>query len=162
MEWREAYMAQARSDYAVLMRLKASGVEYCHQLHYLQMTTEKLSKAMQTPVGAREPARASHVMFVRMLQVFKNRREFWKKTGFANKDICKEAIESLLDLAGKIERLSPDQAGFEKPNPEYPWWKDRSKTEVLAPSEYDFPEFNPKDFRMIRIYGLIEKLVKPD
>jgi hypothetical protein len=160
MDWHEAYLAQARSEFAILRRLSAPDVEYCHRLHYLQMVTEKLAKAMLTPPGSETPAPASHVMFVKMLQVLKGRREIRRQLRYPKAEVFTSYINSLLDLAGRIERLSPDQAGFTRPNPEYPWWKDRSTRQAWAPMEYDFPEFNPRDPRMSRIDQLIGDLLR--
>ena len=63
-------------------------------------------------------------------------------------------------LAWRIERLSPDQAGFTHPNPEYPWWRDKTARQAWAPVEYDFPEFNPLDAKMIKIDQLIGDLLR--
>ena len=41
----ELWWRQARSDHALFVRLRRIGAEECHLLHYLQMATEKLSKA---------------------------------------------------------------------------------------------------------------------
>ena len=160
MDWHEAYLAQARSEYAVMRRLGGLHVEYCHQLHYLQMVAEKLAKALLTKPGSKAPARASHIMFVQMLQHLKWRPDVWRNLGFTRAGAFKRFIDSLLGLAWKIERLSPDQAGFTLPNPEYPWWKDRNAKQAWAPMEYDFPGFDPRDPRMSKIDQLIGDLLR--
>ncbi len=157
MGWHEAYLTQARSEYAIMEKL-GKDVEDCHRLHYLQMVTEKLSKAMLTPPGSKEPAKTSHVMFVRMLRTLKSSPEFRRQLGFTSVFGFNSYIDSLLDMAGKIERLSPDQAGLTQPNPEYPW-RDNATQQVLAPSDYSFPGFDPHDFKMIRIKKLVNSLL---
>jgi hypothetical protein len=41
----DLWWQQARSDHAILLLLRRYGVAPCHQLHYLQMVTEKIAKA---------------------------------------------------------------------------------------------------------------------
>lgn len=51
-DWRGAYFQQAKSDYSLLLLIKEiNDVPLCQKLHYLQMTTEKMSKGFLTPVG---------------------------------------------------------------------------------------------------------------
>jgi len=57
MTWHEAYMEQARSDYAVRQLLNRARVEYAHQLHYLQMFTEKFAKGFLTAPASPIPRR---------------------------------------------------------------------------------------------------------
>jgi hypothetical protein len=159
MDWHEAYLKQARSEYVVLQWLTRMNREYCHRLHYLQMVTEKLGKAMVTPAGGTEPAPVSHVIFVRMLQVLKTRPEVRRRLGYRDAAVFKEFIDSLLELAGRIERLSPDQAGLTQPNPEYPW-KDAATGDILAPTDYAFADFNPRDPKMMKIDHLINDLLR--
>jgi len=159
MGWHEAYLSQAHSDYRIMIRLAATGVEYCHRLHYMQMLTEKLAKAMLTPAGRATPAPATHVAFVRMLQVLKGSPEFREELGFSDAAVFRTYINSLLDLAGRIERLSPSLAGMNQPNPEYPW-EDPITHTVRSPAEYDFQEFDPRDPRMIKIDRLIRDLLR--
>ena len=146
MGWHEAYLAQARGEHAVLRMLTGRKLESCHRLHYLQMVTEKLAKALLTKPGSDTPAPPSHVLFVRMLQSLKWRPDVWRSLGYTRATVFKRYVDSLLDLATKIERLSPDQAGFGQPNPEYPW-RDRAGNQVLAPVEYEFAEFDQRPNR---------------
>jgi hypothetical protein len=44
--WHDGYLEQARSDWDVYGTLSIGSVPDCHALHYLQMATEKLSKAL--------------------------------------------------------------------------------------------------------------------
>ena len=159
MGWHEAYPAQARSDYAMFRSLGMQNANHCHQLHYLQMASEKMAKAMLTAPGDDKPAPSSHVMFVRMLQVLKGRPEVRRQLGYSDVKVFKAYIDSLLDLATRIEQLSPDQAGLTRPNAEYPW-EDQSSRQVLAPVEYSFPEFNPRDPKMAKIDRLIGDLLR--
>jgi hypothetical protein len=161
MDWHEAYLAQARSDYAVLKRLDKSDVPYCHRLHYLQMVSEKLGKAVLTPAGSNQPAPKVHRFLVRMLQTLKGDPVIRRRLKYGtNVGAFRNYIDSLLDLAAKIERLSPDQAGYVLPNPEYPWWTDKTKSQVVAPTDYDFPAFNPRDQKMTLMNLLLEELIK--
>jgi hypothetical protein len=159
MGWHEAYLAQARSEHAVWKRLDDQEVEYCHRLHCLQMVTEKLAKAMLTPPGSATPAPKVHTVFVRMLQVLKWRPDIQRQLRYPNAAVFKSYIDSLLGLARRIERLSPNQAGLTQPNPEYPW-EDQAARRIWAPAEYEYPEFEPLHPKMIKIARLIGDLLR--
>lgn len=159
MGWHDAYLTQARSDHAVLRKLSGPDVDYCHRLHYMQMVTEKLAKAMLTSPGSAAPAPTSHTMLVRMLQVLKARPEIRRQLGYADASVFKAYVDSLLDLADRIQRLSPDQAGLTQPNPEYPW-ESMATHQVTAPADYAFPEFDPRDPKMIKIDRLVGDLLR--
>lgn len=122
-ESQRCWWEQAKSDYAVLALLRRSGGAPCHQLHYLQMVTEKLSKAYFWRSGA--PSKKAHVgfgLFLRLLlQVPQNNRkkvtevfEFKRFQDFQN------WARAALPLVYAIEKLAPDLAQ-DGPNPEYPW-----------------------------------------
>jgi hypothetical protein len=160
MDWHEAYLRQARSEYAILGLLNAQKVQYCHRLHYLQMVTEKLAKGIVTPAGSRVPAPMTHAMFVRMMQVIKGRPNIRRQLGYSRAQFFSKYIDSLLDMATRIESLAPDRAGVNQPNPEYPWWKDKTAGEVCAPADYGFPEFHPGDPRMIKIQTFVSDLLR--
>lgn len=142
-----------------MKKLATARVEYSHQLHYLQMVTEKLAKAMLTPVGSLDPAPTSHTAFVRMLQSLKGRPEVRHQLGFTDTALFRSYIDSLLGIADQIQRLSPDRAGLKQPNPEYPW-QSPGTTDVITPAEYDFPEFNPRSAKMIKVDRLIDDMLR--
>ena len=58
------YLTQARSDFRALRTLK--GADACHQIHYLQMATEKLAKAYFWRAG--KPLKKQHDFFVKFLR----------------------------------------------------------------------------------------------
>jgi hypothetical protein len=70
--YQSLWWEQTRSDHAVLLLLRRNGAGSCHQLHYLQMVTEKLGKAYFWRTG--HAPRKSHASFVRFLQALDNRR----------------------------------------------------------------------------------------
>jgi hypothetical protein len=121
MTWRDAFLRQARSDYAVWQKLGTPGVEYSHRLHYLQMVAEKLAKGLLCDPGSATPPAPTHAAFVRLLQVLKTRPEIRRQLGYTDASVFKRFLDSLLDLGAKIEGLAPSAAGFAHPNPEYPW-----------------------------------------
>jgi hypothetical protein len=159
VDWHEAFLEQARSDQHILDRLAHPAVEYCHRLHYLQMVAEKLAKSLLTPPGSAAAPPMSHAAFVRMLQVLKGRPEIRRQLGFDDPVCFKQYIDSLLDLAGRIEALAPAQAGLTQSNPEYPW-KDPDTLEIHAPCRFDFPSFDPRAPKMAKIHQLIRILLR--
>lgn len=135
----KVWWEQTRSDHAVLLLLRKHNAGPCHQLHYLQMVTEKLGKAYFWRKG-RTP-RPLHTSFVRFLQALYNRREpevtrVAEVFGFARSEDFGNWIPTVTPLAHALERLAPALAGFHAPNPEYPW---PHAAPIHAPAGYDFP-----------------------
>ena len=159
MGWRDAFFAQARSEQALRQQLNVLKVEYSHQLHYLQMVTEKLAKSYASHPNSTEAPATSHAVFVRLLQAIKGRPDLRRKLGYENADVFAQFINSLLPLADKIQRLAPNFAGTTNPNPEYPW-RDQATNEVIAPVDFEFSDFGPKLAQMIELERLIDAMVR--
>lgn len=160
MSWRNAFMDQARSDGDILAVLTEANAAYCHRLHYLQMSAEKISKALLTDEHDTHPPESIHSAFVKCLQTIKVQPHFARHCGYPDKSQFKRFIDSLLPLARQIEKLAPSSAGRTHPNPEYPW-QDANGL-VRVPCEYDFPEFAPSSAQMIKITRLLDQLLKAD
>jgi hypothetical protein len=136
--YQRLWWEQARSDHSVLILLRREGASPCHQLHSLQMVTEKLGKAYFWRSG-RAP-RKSHASFVRFLQALNDRRgrertRIAKYLGFGRSQGLENWIRTIAPLAYDLERLAPTLAGDNGPNAEYPWpWV----APVNAPVSYQF------------------------
>ena len=129
---------QLRSDHKVLTLLRRNGADQCQQLHYLQMVTEKLGKAYFWRSG--RPPRKSHASFVRFLQALDDRRtrelaRIAGHLGFRRADDFENWIPTITPLAYALERLAPDLAGDNGPNPEYPWPR---VLPVHSPASFEF------------------------
>lgn len=159
MNWREGFLRQARSDAHVMRLLNQHRAAYSHQLHYLQMVTEKLAKGLLSPLGTGPAPTPSHSAFVRCLQVIKGRPELQEALGYNDSSIFRKFIDSILPLAADVERLAPAMAGTTQPNPEYPW-QSSPHNPVVAPCEYDFSLFNPRKQQMIKLQRLIDGLLR--
>ncbi len=159
MDWREAFISQAQSDFDLLQSLSRGNVAYAHRLHYLQMSAEKLAKAVLTAPAAKAPPEASHAVLVRMLQTLKGQPGIRRALGFDEASVFRAYIDSLLDLAGRIEQLAPALAKFTQPNPEYPW-RDHGAGDIVAPCGYDFPEFDPTNPKLAKMHDLIRQLLR--
>jgi hypothetical protein len=114
---------QAQSDQAVLVQLRRSGAHECHLLHYLQMATEKLSKAYLWRSGKAPPK--SHTGFVRFLKALLDRRppeleRIAHALGFGRSEDLDKWVSGIQILAYELQNLAPAEAG-NGPNPEYPW-----------------------------------------
>ncbi len=125
---------QAQADHSVLRMLRKNGFDACHQLHYLQMVTEKLGKAYFWRTGHSPPM--SHAAFVRFLQALDNRGEpdrtrIANLLGFGRSRDFRNWIPTISPLAYDLERLAPALAGPNGPNAEYPWpWIQPTNTPV--------------------------------
>lgn len=129
---------QATSDHAILLLLRRVGAKPCHQLHYLQMVTEKLSKAYFWRNGP--PAVLSHAAFLRFLTALNSRSKSDRERiaallGYKDSDQLRWAINKMSPLAHELERLAPALAGPNGPNPEYPW---PTSTPTEAPAHHEF------------------------
>ncbi len=137
-EYQRLWWEQTRSDHAVLLMVRRQGATPCHQLHYLQMVTEKLGKAYFWRTG--HPPPKSHVSFVRFLQALDSRSNadrahIAKVLGFHQVHGFVNWISTVTPLAHALERLAPALAGDQGPNPEYPWPR---LAPVRAPASYTF------------------------
>jgi len=150
----EAFLAQARSDYLVFERLQEaarSDVSECHVLHYYQMATEKLAKALLARVG--HPVGKTHFAFGRIAAILAGRQDILTAIGCPNPPVTARFLARADALFRQIENLSPDTAGKaakekglaadQGPNVEYPWWQEHPATgpEWLAPAAHTFPAY---------------------
>lgn len=150
MDWRTAYLEQAKSDYAMLLELINEQAPLCHRLHYLQMTTEKMAKGFLTPKGgARYPK--THNAFAKFVSLAASLPNVRTASRFTAARQFTAYTASLLDLAQKIEDLSPD--GRDHPSPEYPW---EAKGVIILPSEYPFADLDPSGRKMVKLLEFID------
>ena len=134
--WDDAYIEQARSDWGVYQVLVKNACSACHQLHYLQMTVEKLGKAALLRSGIPlHNVRGTHRAFVRFMQLSARSRALQREFRMNARQL-QAYIQGLLPIANQIERLAPAlaQGG---PNAEYPW--EVPTGQVLTPASYRFP-----------------------
>lgn len=132
------WIEQVRSDHAVLQQLRRMGARPCHQLHYLQMVTEKLGKAYFWRAGT--SPRKSHASFVKFLGALNDRPEVDRRRiarlfEFRRAQDFENWILNAAPIAYQLERLAPALAGDEGPNAEYPWPR---RAPVQCPANYDF------------------------
>ena len=161
MSWTDAFLAQARSDDEVRRLLAADpAVAPCHALHYLQMSTEKLAKAVDAMQSDRPPV-ATHLGLVRLLQQLKN-ATFQERLGYGrDTQSFRRLIDSLLPLARRIELLAPAVAGANQPNAEYPWL-DAATGRVVAPADFAFDGFGVDDSPLTKLDELLAALLRLD
>lgn len=98
-DWRKPFGAQAHSDYKTYEILrKTLGVERCHQLHYLQMATEKLAKTFLTRPFS--PPKLTHTTFAKFVRFAKGMPGIQRECRFENSPPGKKTIQSLHGLHG--------------------------------------------------------------
>ena len=110
----------------------------CHHLHYLQMATEKLSKAYL--FGTRNEPKKTHAVFVKFFQGLLHEKQpkyerIAKLFGFHSADDFDKWRSANAKWFYAIQNLAPDLANG-GPNPEYPWPND---TPSSTPCEFAFP-----------------------
>ena len=157
--WSEAFLGQAKSDFSVMEMLNESDFPDCHWFHYLQMTTEKLGKAMLSTSAPGRPPKFTHVALVRSLQLLKANPRVRAGMKMDGKQFA-AYIDSLLDLASWIERLAPGAAGQEGANPEYPW-ADRTSKELIVSADFSFSQYSSiYTVQLIKLNRLLRSLLK--
>ncbi len=119
----DLWWKQARSDHSIFVQLRRNGGPECHLLHYLQMATEKLSKAYLWRSGHAPPR--SHTGFVRFLKALLDRRDTELDRiaiilTFSRRQALYDWVRSIKTLAYSLQNIAPAEAG-DGPNPEYPW-----------------------------------------
>ena len=111
----EQYLIQARSDLRAFDMLPMADV--CHQLHYLQMITEKLAKAYFWRKG--NPLKKRHDYFVKFLRRIGGRGDVGIAVGIKPSNHWEAYVDGILPVAQTIERMAPAEAN-DGPNAEYP------------------------------------------
>jgi hypothetical protein len=120
MLWHDAFVEQAKSDWRTYEAIQSLSLDTCQVLHYLQMATEKLGKAMLLAEGVEiTKVRASHKAFLRFLQIVSRNPEVQELLRMSTQQL-RSYIKNLLPLAEEIEKLAPALAQ-DGPNAEYPW-----------------------------------------
>ncbi len=122
-EAQKLWWQQAKSDHAAFDCLRRAGVHECHILHYLQMATEKISKAYLWRSGTPPPR--SHVGLMRFLRALLTRRpadlnRIAKVFDFARSEDMDAWVRQVGPLTYELQNLAPAEAN-DGPNPEYPW-----------------------------------------
>lgn len=110
-------------------------------LHYLQMATEKLSKAYLWRSG--NPPPRKHTGFVRFLKALlsrgqTDRERIAKVLGFARERDLDYWVFGVLALAYRLQNIAPTEA-CDGPNPEYPW---PHEAPVHSPVTHSFAMWN--------------------
>ena len=147
-----AFYRQARSDWSVfrhfhpdpprwwvylqqswcrLVGVRPISFPLCHELHYLQMCTEKLSKAYY-----KTDLRTGHAAFRRFLTDLSSNPNALRPLGFARVADLTRWQGSVKVIVDAIEDLAPSIADKQNlPNPEYPWPRGNPS---IAPVDYPF------------------------
>ena len=159
-QWADAYYAQACSDWVLFrMLLQRSDVPRCHSLHYLQMATEKLSKAhrFRDPAVNEATLTTSHLGFSRYLNAFL--RSDLLRDQYSGRTAQLERLQRDCNrLARAVERLAPavDRSGHPG-NAEYPW---ADGDAVLVPTTWSFPEITLEAPSGVHFLKVIEMAFK--
>ncbi len=163
LDWRSAYLLQAKSDYEMFTTLaQKEDTPLCHTLHYLQMATEKLAKSFLSEPNQPWPSRhQAYVAFIHVLLL--NPNPFQKILGYTRKDQYKASLGSIRRTAKTLEDLVPESLRT-RPNPEYPW---SSQGRIYVPVVYDFPGLRLQEVGMRKLlkftelsFVMVENLIK--
>jgi hypothetical protein len=157
--YQELWWKQCQADYAVYELLRREGSAPCHQLHYLQMVTEKIAKAHLWQSGSSPPK--SHVGFHHFIRYLSFKKRDSERIArifyFARFEDFRSWIRTTLPIAYSLERIAPDLA-MNGPNPEYPWPHEQP---AAAPIQHDFVEWSELiSARGRNLLGFIETAVR--
>lgn len=135
--YQEVWWQQARSDYEAFALIRGQGIAQSHSLHYLQMVTEKISKAYFWRSGS--PLPPSHAGFPKFLRFLgqiraRDRDRIANLFTFKRYTDFQSWIREVIPIAHAVERLAPALAN-DGPNSEYPWPHAKPQ---YAPANHDF------------------------
>jgi hypothetical protein len=126
--------------------------ELCHQLHYLQMATEKMAKAFLTNPSAPQRPKRVHQALVKYIRAAKRMPQVKQACGIPDWSQFRSYLDGLLTVADAVEALAPVGA-LDKPNPEYPW---ESGGVIICPKEYQYSYLEWRSPRMRKFVKFIE------
>jgi hypothetical protein len=156
LQWRKAFALQALSDLEAREYLAETSAHPCHQLHFLQMASEKICKAYLIELGGYKNLKKRHDVIARTFpvvvrQVFSSDEAFHLKAG------QKVAIKR---MAHEIELLSPMcHATDTRPdNSEYPWLDGNGQ--VQTPCLHAFSSVFHDGRTMIQVIQVIRRAAK--
>jgi hypothetical protein len=158
MSWRECFRRQAKSDYELFKELNKTGKPVCHQMHYLQMATEKIAKAFLSSNNNIRP-KFSHSALTRFMKISKGRPDIRRKLSFGNDmNAFVSYIDSIIPFAEHIENLAPAGGNGERINPEYPWQDPNG--DVVSPLDNNFAHIHGDRTNMSKFMGYMENLIR--
>ena len=159
MTWAEAFFEQAQSDYAIFKDLCRLDKPKCHQLHYLQMATEKLAKAYMCKRAKKdEPPKTVHAALSKFLRFSKDFSHLRQQMGYHHNYMAYCGyINSVIPIAEAIENLAPSGQNLSHPNPEYPFDTDKG---IISPVKYEFKEIELNKQYFLAFDKLIIRLIQ--
>lgn len=141
-DWAQAYITQARSDWALFERLQVmADVAPCHRLHYLQMACEKLAKAYRFRDTETLPSSllTQHVGFAKFLNLFLRAPQV-RETFDGKLEQLRTIQRECNRIAREVEQLAPAvDRGNSPQNAEYPWWDGER---IITPCQYEYPNLS--------------------
>lgn len=155
MNWKEGFYCQAESDFKTYQILNRNKVAVCHQIHYLQMAFEKISKAHLAPSGNRRP-KPDHRVLNKFIDRIKTNSLFCKKLGYTNSQFS-AIINQIRPIVDFLESVIPRADQEEVVSAEYPWKNIR--TGVVAPCLYDFQEFGHSSCLITTFTRFFERVI---
>jgi hypothetical protein len=117
--WRDAFRAQARSDFDASAVLGSADAYASQTTMLLQMAWEKLAKAALVSGGHWNPKTKSHKVAAKFASVLKKRPRIEKVFDLASKAAAGSRLTWLQTELETLEALTPALATAE--NAEYPW-----------------------------------------
>lgn len=132
-----ALRQQAISDLMAFEAVVAAGLPDCHGLHYLQMASEKLGKAIRAGGRQRGAGAHSHVAIVKAMRMLRNDPTAARVLWSGRFVTWRAQVDRLLPLAEAIERLAPAIACAGE-NAEYPRETRPGSGRWIAPAAHAF------------------------
>jgi len=151
-----AYLRQARSDLECYYLLNGQGSHECHQLHFLQMATEKLARSRLAAALKAEPPR-SHVAFFKWLTLLRNSdRVLVSRLRLKSKSAERGFIDGLKKVGHAIESLAPNVADdrLGGANAEYPWAAPNSQP--ISPLDHNFSTNGLEDLAVMKLVKFVD------
>lgn len=150
-DWAAAYALQALSDLKAREALIAAGVDRCHNLHFLQMATEKVCKAHLCEVNGESTVRKIHGYVQSVLPLLARQFGGLTVTG----GLKAWQLSAIKTIGREIELLAPacDDMDTRRDNTEYPWLG--ADSEIYVPCRFEFPGIDEGDRVIVTVFALL-------
>lgn len=155
IQWRKAFALQALSDLDAREYLVSSD-HPCHQLHFLQMATEKVCKAHLIEAEGYKNFKRRHDVIAKTLPVLA-RQIFSSEDQYKLKQGQRLGIQK---MAQEIQLLSPmcHESNTRPDNSEYPWLDGNGQ--VRTPCLHSFSSIFDDGRTMIQVIQVIRRAAK--
>lgn len=156
MSWKSAFYKQAKNDFETFKFLRFHNKEACHQLHYLQMTFEKISKAHLASSDGSRPKPVPSVL-LKFIDHLKRNRYYREQLGNSQKQF-ETVLRKVRPMAQYLEEIVPKANNETSESTEYPWIG--INHELIVPCNHHFSSHYQNESVFMPFIQFVERLLQ--